>query len=231
MLLNNVSNMTCRPRVLLADDHQMLLDSFKRMLETSYEVVGCVTDGRALLQAAPLLKPDVIVLDVSMPHLNGIDACARLQQEMPQVKLIFLTMNEDPDLAVEAFRLGASGYLLKSSASSELFSAIQSVLTDKLYITPLLTKGAPIGVFLSRKVDFLSRSLTTRQREVLQLIAEGYPMKQAADILKVTARTIAFHKYTMMEELGLKTTAELVQYAVQLGLVVPKPQPRPSAVL
>lgn len=215
--------MTCRPRVLLADDHRMLLDSFKRMLEPSCEVVGCVADGRALIEAAPRLRPDIIVLDVLMPHLNGVDACAKLRQTMPQVKLIFLTVNEDPDIAVEVLRLGASAYLLKSSAASELFTAIQNALKGRNYVTPLITKGTPIAVFLDREAR-LSGKLTLRQREVLQLLAEGHPMKQAADILHVTPRTVAFHKYTMMEELGLRTSAELVQYAVQQGLVTPKPQ-------
>jgi DNA-binding NarL/FixJ family response regulator len=143
--------------------------------------------------------------------------------------LIFLTVNEDPDLAVEAFHLGASGYLLKSSAVSELFTAIQNALQGKIYITPILTKGTPIGVFLNREIKTASEKLTARQREVLQLLAEGCLMKEVADILKVTPRTVAFHKYTIMEELGLKTSAELVQYAVEHRMVVSKPVERPSA--
>jgi DNA-binding NarL/FixJ family response regulator len=206
----------------------MLLDSFKRMLEPVCDIVGCVKDGRALLEAAPVLKPDVIVLDVSMPRLNGIDACRQIKQLMPETKLIFLTVNEDPDLAVEAFRLGASGYLLKSSASSELFAAIQNSLLGRIYITTLITLGMPIGVFLNQDTDFSSEKLTARQREVLQLLAEGHPMKEVADILHVTPRTVAFHKYSIMESLHVKTSAELVQYAVQQGMVAPKPQSRPA---
>jgi DNA-binding NarL/FixJ family response regulator len=193
-----------------------------------FEVVGCVRDGREVLEVAPKLKPDVIVLDISMPRLNGLDACRQLRRTNPEARLIFLTVNEDADLAVEAFRLGASAYLLKSCASSELFTAIQNALQGKIYITPLITKGTPIGVFLSRELKALSQDLTGRQREVLQLLAEGRLMKEVADILKVTPRTVAFHKYTIMEELGLKTTAELVQYAVQQGMVVAKPMGRPS---
>jgi len=211
--------MNRRPRVLLADDHTMLLDAFKRVLEPVCEVVGSVADGRALLEAAPKLKPDAIVLDIAMPRLNGLDACRQLHQTMPETKLIFLTANEDPDLAVEAFRMGASAYLLKNSASSELFIAIQHALCGKIYITPLVTKGVPIGVFLSRDVKAAGDKLTARQREVLQLHAEGRAMKEIADLLGVTPRTVAFHKYTIMEKLGLKTSAELVQYAVQHDMV------------
>jgi DNA-binding NarL/FixJ family response regulator len=221
--------MNCRPRILLADDHTILLDSFKRMLEPSYEVVGCVKDGRELLEAAPKLKPQVIVLDISMPRLNGLDACRQLKRMNPEAKLIFLTMNEDADLAVEAFRLGASAYLLKSSAASELFTAIQNALHGKIYITPLITKGTPIGVFLNRQIRTSAEELTARQREVLQLLAEGRLMKEVADILQVTPRTVAFHKYSIMEELGLKTSAELVQYAVEHRMVVAKPMGRPRA--
>ena len=221
--------MNCRPRVLLADDHTILLDSFKRLLEPTCEVVGCVKDGREVLEVAPKLKPQVIVLDISMPRLNGLDACRQLRRTNPEARLIFLTVNEDPDLAVEAFRLGASAYLLKSCASSELFTAIQNALQGKIYVTPLITKGTPIGVFLSRELKALSQDLTGRQREVLQLLAEGRLMKEVADILKVTPRTVAFHKYTIMGELGLKTTAELVQYAVQHAMVAAKPMGRPSA--
>jgi DNA-binding NarL/FixJ family response regulator len=221
--------MTRRPRILLADDHTILLDSFKRLLEPTCEVVGSVKDGRALLEAAPKLKPDAIVLDISMPLLNGLDAAIHLKKSSPDTKLIFLTVNEDPDLAVEAFRRGASGYLLKNCASSELFSAIENALQGKIYITPLVTKGTPIGVFLKREVKASTEKLTDRQREVLQLLAEGRVMKEVADILKVTPRTVAFHKYTMMEELGVKTTAELVQYAVQHGMVAAKPELRPRA--
>jgi DNA-binding NarL/FixJ family response regulator len=213
--------MNPRPRVLLADDHTMLLDAFQRLLSPSCEVVGAVVNGRALLEAAPRLLPDVIVADVSMPLLNGMEACRQLQPKLPKTKWVFLTVNADPDVAVEAFRLGASGYLLKSSAASELFTAIQRALLGSLYITPLITKGTPLGVFLARRLHPQADKLTIRQREVLQLLAEGRLMKEVSDILGVTPRTVAFHKYAMMQELGLKSNAELVQYAVKLGLVGP----------
>ncbi|MEY4568798.1 MAG: hypothetical protein RLZZ398_237 [Verrucomicrobiota bacterium] len=209
-----------RPRVLLADDHTMLLDAFQRLLEPRCEIVGTASDGRVLLEVAASTRPEIIVLDVSMPRLNGIDACAQLRRKMPEVKFIFLTVNEDPDLAAEAIRLGASGYLLKSSAAGELFVAIEHALAGKTYITPLVTKGVPLAAFLRQAAKPDSeKKLTARQREVLQLLAEGRAMKEIADVLQVTARTVAFHKYTIMEQLGLKTNAELVQYAVENGLL------------
>jgi DNA-binding NarL/FixJ family response regulator len=208
-----------RPRVLLADDHTMLLDAFRRLLEPTCDVVGAVSNGRDLLDAAPRLKPDVIVVDISMPVLNGLDACRQLQPQLPQTKWMFLTVNEDPDVAVEAFRLGGLAYLLKSSAASELFLAIKKVMRGESYITPLLAKGVPLSVFLTRAAKLPTDVLTPRQREVLQLLAEGRLMKEAADILGMTARTVAFHKYAIMKNLGVKSSAELVQYAVKHGLV------------
>jgi DNA-binding NarL/FixJ family response regulator len=211
--------MKSRPRILLADDHTMLLDAFQRLLEPRYEIVGVACDGRALIDLAASTRPDVIVLDISMPGLNGMDACAQLRGKMPDIRLVFLTVNEDPDVAAEAINLGASGYLLKSSAAAELFIAIEQALEGKTYITPLVTKGVPLGVFLRQAVKPAMEKLTARQREVLQLLAEGRAMKEVADLLHVTARTVAFHKYTIMEQLGLKTTAELVQYALEHGML------------
>jgi DNA-binding NarL/FixJ family response regulator len=211
-----------RPRILLADDHTMLLDAFRRLLEPQCEIVGTASDGHALIALALTTNPEIIVLDISMPRLNGMDACAQLRHKLPDVKFIFLTVNEDPDLAVEAIGLGASAFLLKSSASAELTLAIESALSGRTYITPLITKGKPLGVFLNQAARPSAEKLTARQREVLQLLAEGKLMKEAADILKLTPRTIAFHKYAIMEHLGLKTSAELVQYAVEHHLVVSK---------
>ena len=207
-----------RPRILLADDHTLLLEAFKKLLESTYDVVGTATDGHALVKAAEELKPDVILVDVAMPHLNGLDACERVRQRVPRAKLVFLTMNDDPDTAAEAIRRGASGYLLKVSAPSELFEAIRQVLGGRTYVTPAIAKG-PVGVFVARAEKGKGRGLTLRQREVLQLLAEGKSMKEAANILNLTPRTIAFHKYSMMEQLGFKTTAQLIQHAVALGLV------------
>jgi len=206
------------PRILLADDHTILLEAFRKLLTPTFEIVGAVSNGRALLEAAKKLKPDVVVLDISMPGLNGIEVCRQLQPRLPDTRWVFLTVNEDPDLAAEAILLGASGFLLKNSAASELFSAIQQALEGRCYVTPLLTKGQPMGVFLKRARRREGEKLTARQKEVLQLLAEGLLMKQVADVLGVSTRTVAFHKYTMMEHLGVKTTAELIQYAVKRGL-------------
>ncbi|UCE85038.1 MAG: response regulator transcription factor [Deltaproteobacteria bacterium] len=203
-----------RTRVLLADDHTLLLEAFTKLLEPACEVVGAVGDGRALLEHARELEPDVIVLDISMPRLNGLEAGRALKKLLPRVKLIFLTVNEDPDVAAEALAIGASGYLLKRSAASELFRAIQQVADGNSYVTPLVADSA--GDPRRRKA--LGR-LTSRQREVLQLLAEGHSMKEAAALLNVTPRTVAFHKYRLMGELGLKTNAELVQFAIKQGIV------------
>jgi DNA-binding NarL/FixJ family response regulator len=208
-----------RPRVLLADDHTMLVEAFRRLLEPKCEIVGTAGDGRALLELAAKTQPDVIVLDIAMPRLNGIDACAQLCRRMPSVKFVFLTVNEDPDIAAEAIRLGASGYLLKNSASGELFTAIERALAGKTYVTPLVTKGVPLGVFLRRATKLVSEKLTARQREVLQLLAEGRAMKEVAGLLEVSTRTIAFHKYSIMKQLDVRTSAELVQYALEHGML------------
>ena len=208
-----------RRRVLLADDHTLLLEAFKKLLEPDYTVVGAVSDGRALLAAAAQLKPDVIVLDIAMPLLNGLDAARQLKKTMPAVKLIFLTMNADPDLASEAFRIGASGYLLKTSASSELSKAINEALCGRSYVTPHITQGM-VDSFIRRPSDNRdSPQLTPRQREVLQLLVEGHSMREAAKILDVTPRTVAFHKYRMMERLHLKTNADLIRFAIREGIV------------
>ena len=203
------------PRVLLADDHTLLLEAFRKLLESAYDVVGTVRDGFALLDAASALKPDVILIDMSMPRLNGLEAGRRLKQMMPRVKLIFLTMNEDPDLAAEAMRNGASGYLLKTCAASELFDAIQAALKGKSYVTPKIARGMREAFIQNPQGKNPDKELTPRQSEVIQLLAEGKSMKEAADILKVTPRTIAFHKYSMMKELGIKTNAELIRVGIK----------------
>ncbi|HEX3143930.1 MAG TPA: response regulator transcription factor [Pyrinomonadaceae bacterium] len=208
-----------RTRVILADDHKMILDALKNLIEPEFEVVGTFGDGHALVEGAPDLKPQVIVLDVGMPTMNGISAGQRLKQLMPNIKLIYLTMNQDPDLAAEAFRLGAKGYLLKSSAGSELLDALRAVIRGGSYMTPLMTEDV-LGSFVNHFKNLKSTShLTLRQKEVLQLLAEGRSMKEAAYILNVSPRTVAFHKYTMMEHLHIKTSAELVQYALNTQLL------------
>ena len=208
-----------RTRIILADDHVLVLDAIKRMLEPEFEVLGSFADGRTLLAAAPELNPDLIVLDIHMPLMNGLCAGQRLKQIMPRVKLIYLTMSLDPDLAAEAFRLGASGYVLKSSAASELNDAINEAVRGRTYLTPLMTKGMVGSFFQNVRLRKNSEKLTLRQKEVLQLLAEGRSMKEVAAVLKVTPRTVAFHKYTMMEHLRLKTSAELIQFAVKSSLV------------
>ncbi len=205
-----------RARILMADDHAMLLDAFKALLEPEFDVVGTVTDGRMLLQEFERLQPDVVLLDIGMPLLNGLDAGRQLRAQRKSVKLLYLTMNSDPDLAGEALRLGASGYVLKSSAFQELKQAIHEVLRGRSYITPLITRDV-VGSLLERKSG--RHELTMRQREILQLLAEGRSMKEVGAILDLTPRTVAFHKYRMMEQLRLKTSAELVQFAVREGVV------------
>jgi DNA-binding NarL/FixJ family response regulator len=204
-------------RVLLADDHTLLLGAFEKLLSSECDVVGTVSDGRELVVAAQRLKPDVIVLDIGMPLLNGLEAGRQIKQLLPATKLVFLTMNEDSDLAAEAFRAGASAYLLKRSATSELVTAIREVMTGRSYVTPLVTAGL-VGSFMQPPERKLTQ-LTPRQREVLQLLAEGRSMKQVADLLNVTPRTVQFHKYSMMRQLGINSTAELIQFAVRHHIV------------
>ena len=209
------------PRVLLADDHALLLGAFEKLLADECEVVGQVSDGRALVAAAEQLKPDLVILDISMPLLNGLDAGRQIKQKLRNTKLIFLTMNEDADLAAEAFRAGASGYLLKRSAVSELMTAVREVMQGRSYVTPLVTEGL-VGSLINtdeRKSRSGGGELTMRQREVLQLLAEGRSMKEVAAMLNLTPRTVAFHKYRMMEQLKIKSTAELIQYAVKHHIV------------
>ena len=208
-----------RPRVLLADDHRLLREAFVKLLEPECDVVGSVTDGRALLEAAPKLRPDVVVVDIAMPLLNGLDAARQLKRSMPAVKVIILTVNEDPDIAAEAFRAGASAFLLKNSAASELLQAIQDVVQGRSYVTPLATRDMVTNLLRPAQPATGARELSPRQREVLQLLAEGRTMKEVAAILKITPRTVAFHKYNMMEEFGIKSSAELVQFAIKKRIV------------
>lgn len=208
-----------RTRIILADDHTLLSDTIKNLLEPEFEVVACFADGHTLIEAAPALAPDVIILDIGMPVMNGLSAGRRLKQLLPAVKLVFLTMNQDPELAAEAFREGASGYLLKTSAASEMLHAIREVLRGRSYVTSLMTQDM-VGSFIH---NFKRRppphQLTLRQKEVLQLLAEGRSMKEIAYTLNITARTVAFHKYTMMEQLQVKSSAELIQYAIRNSIV------------
>lgn len=218
-----------KTRVLLADDHTIVAEGLRSLLEGEFDFVGTVGDGRALLDAAQKLKPDVIVADISMPLLNGLDAARQLKREGSTAKIVFLTMHVDAQLAAEAFRAGASGYLLKSSAGEELITAIHEVVKGRAYVTPLITRDVlSLLMDAARGPEQPAVKLTPRQREVLQLVAEGRTMKEIASILNISARTVESHKYEMMEELGVQTNAELVQYAIKIGLVSVLPQPGDS---
>jgi DNA-binding NarL/FixJ family response regulator len=208
--------LTNRPRVLVADDHNLVAELCKKLLETEFNVVGTVSNGRALVRAAAELKPDVVVIDIAMPILNGLDAGQQLKEILPGVKLIYLTMNPDTEVAAEAFRHGASGYLLKTCASSEMVVAVREVLRGKSYMSRNLPKDT-INYLRRQPVKLVQEEdrLTKRQREVLQLLAEGKVMKEVGDILNMTTRTVAFHKYRMMEVLGARSSADLVKYAVR----------------
>jgi DNA-binding NarL/FixJ family response regulator len=207
------------PRVVIVDDHTLLTEALRRLLEPDCEVVGTYDDPRAFLRDVTRVRPDVAVLDISMPSLNGLDAARELHRVMPSARIIFLTMNEDADVAAEAFRAGASAYLLKRSAAAELKAAVADVMNQRYYITPPLTRDL-VGSFVQpQEVRRPIYQLTPRQREVLQLLAEGHSMKQAAAILNVSPRTIAFHKYRMMEHLRVQSAAALVHFAVREGLI------------
>ena len=211
-----------RPRILMADDHSLVLAGLRKLVEAEGDVVGTVEDGRALVEEARKLRPDIILLDISMPLLNGLDAARQLTKLVPETKLIFLTMHATPTYATEAFKAGASGYLIKRSAASELKQAIQAVLRGQHYMTPLITKDVlaatlhhPGGQMRQRPVYLL----TPRQREVLQLVAEGKSAKTMASILHISVKTVEFHKARLMDILDLHSTADLTKYAVAEGLV------------
>jgi DNA-binding NarL/FixJ family response regulator len=210
-----------RPTILLADDHVLIAQALEHLLAVEFEIVGRVSDGRALLAAAADLLPDVVIVDIGMPLLNGLDAGEQLRLLHPGIKVIYLTQNREPRLAVEAFRRNASAYLLKDSAASELTTAIREALRGRTYMSPAIaamldeaSTGATVAVPGSRQ-------LSSREREVLQLLAEGRSMKEVAALLDISPRTVEFHKYRIMELLGVKTNAELVQHAIRLGLIAP----------
>jgi DNA-binding NarL/FixJ family response regulator len=208
-----------RPTILIAEDHAVVLEGFRKLLGQTYDIIGTVTDGQSLVKAVEELTPDLILVDLAMPRLNGLDAIERVMAIRPRARLIVLTMQEDPDTAAEAIRRGARGFVLKSSAPSELFQAIEEALHGRVFVSPAVSHDPPAVFARKGAASARKGGLTLRQREVLQLLAEGRSMKEAADVLELTPRTIAFHKYSMMAQLGLKTTAELIQYAVTLGLV------------
>lgn len=208
-----------RTRLLIADDHNLVAEACKSFLEPEFEVVGIVNDGRALLDAVKELRPDIVIVDIAMPLLNGLDAGEQVKAILPSVKLIFVTMNMNPEVAAEAFRRGASAYLPKSTAAKELITAIREVRRGKSYLSPLITKDTVQYLLRSGKTIEIEKRLTPRQREVLQLIAEGMSMKEVAYTLNLKPGTVAFHKYRIMTILGVKTNAELLQYAIKQHLI------------
>ncbi len=212
--------MTNRSRILIADDHKLVAELCKRLLETEFDVVGIVGDGRALVREAEKLRPDVVVIDIAMPILNGLDAGRKLKEILPKVKLVYLTMNTDTDVAAEAFARGASGYLPKTCAASEMVLAVRQVLRGKSYLSRALSADK-INYRRWENKEMVNEGdrLTQRQREVLQLLAEGKVMKEIAGILHMTTRTVAYHKYRIMEVLGASCNAELVKYAVRNHIV------------
>jgi DNA-binding NarL/FixJ family response regulator len=207
-----------RPRLLMADDHTLVLEGIRKLLENDFELVGAVEDGRALLHAAEQLRPDVILLDISMPLLNGIDACRQLSKSMPEIPVIFLTMHSDVAYVEEALRAGGAGYLLKRSAASELTSAITAVMLGKRYVTPLIDWKESTARRRNPSKP-ASERLSPRQREVLQLVAEGRANKEIAALLNVSEKTVDFHKSCIKRELMLNSTAELTQFAIKHRII------------
>ncbi|WP_035358133.1 response regulator [Edaphobacter aggregans] len=210
-----------RVRILLADDHTMFCAGLQELLEPDYEVIGSVGDGRALLNVASDLKPDLVLVDLGMPLLNGLDAGRELKKRMPRVKLIFLTMNPDSDVASEALRIGASGYLLKSSGRDELMQAVRNAMEGLSYVTPQIRRAIEQSYIRDPRSLSRPRHLSDRQREVLQMLAEGQSMKEIAYILHISTRTVRFHKYKLMEELRITTNSELVRYAIKHSIISP----------
>lgn len=205
-----------KPRVMLADDHTLVVDAFTRLLEPEFEIVATVADGRALLERAPELKPDVIVLDLRMPLLDGMEAGLELKAALPNTKIVVLTIADDSDIAALALRQWASGYVLKNSAAWELAKAIREVIKGNSYVTPYIAQKLADEFVRDPRVD-RRKYLTSRQREILQLLGEGRSMHETGAILNIRTRTVAFHKYRIMKEFGLKTNADLVTFAIREG--------------
>ncbi len=209
-----------RTRLLIADDHTLVAELCRSFLEPEFEVVGIVGDGRALVEAASKLRPDIVLIDIAMPLLNGLDAGEEVRTVVPSAKLVYLTMNMSPEVAAEAFRRGASAYLPKSAVANELVVAIREVQKGKSYLSPLITKDTVLFLLRTNKnIELEDKRLTLRQREVLQLIAEGMSMKEVAYTLNVKPGTVAFHKYRIMSILGIRTNAELLQYAIKQHMI------------
>ncbi len=208
-----------KARILLADDHTLVAEAIKKLLEPEFEVVAVVADGRSLIREASALKPDVALVDLNMPILNGFDASEQVKVAHPGIKIIVLTMNEDAEIAAETLRKWASGFLLKKSAGSELVKAVREVLRGGKYITPALQEELAELSARDPRSSEAARALTPRQREVLQLLAEGHTMKEAAAILNVAARTVAFHKYRIMQDFGLANNSDLLRFAIKQRVI------------
>lgn len=212
-------------RILLADDHVLVAEGIQKLLEPEYELVGIVADGRSLVTAAAKLQPDIVVVDISLPLLNGLDASQQLKKNHPNLKIIVLTMHSEPNFVTQAFRVGVSGYVLKQSVGSELVQAIREVVKGRTFVSPMVAQSLvdqavnPSGPFApgDSKIGF-AQTLSARQREVLQLVAEGKATKEIASILNVSVKTVEFHKTRIMKELRLRTAAELTKYAIAAGL-------------
>ena len=210
-----------KTRVLLADDHQIVLEGLKNLLEQDFELVGMVMDGKALVNKALKLLPDVIVVDISMPLLNGIEAVRQIRSTDERIKVVFLTMHPDVTYAAMAFDAGASGYVLKNSASRELITAINEAMKGRTYVTPRIAGELMQTFKKSHPGDkIFEKKLTHRQEEILQLLADGHSAKEIANMLSISPRTVETHKYNMMQELNLKTTADLIKFAIKNGLTV-----------
>ena len=208
-----------RARLLIADDHTLVAEACKRLLEPEFDVLAIVKNGRELIERARELAPDVVIIDVGMPQLNGLDAGEQLKQALPSCKLVYLTMNMAPDVAAEAFRRGASAYVVKSAAAEELTTAVRKALRSESFLSPLTTKDTVDFVLLHRHTFDAQKRLTTRQSEILQLLAEGMSMKEIANTLNVKPGTVAFHKYNLMQTLGLKNNTDLLHYALKHHLI------------
>jgi len=208
-----------RPRVLIADDHLLVAQAFRKAIEPAYEVVGTVADGRALVTAALELKPSLVVCDIAMPVMNGMEAARLIKAQLPGVMFVFVTMDQDPDLAAAAFEMGVRGYLLKHSDLEELPRCLDAVCSGRRYLTPLIAGGVIADLLLESGELPSVDALTPREREVLQLLAEGHSMVEIAAMLDITPRTVAFHKYRLMDRLNLKSNADLVQLAIRSKVI------------
>lgn len=213
-----------RPRILIADDHKIIAEGIKRLLAPYFDIAGIVEDGRELVSAASRLRPDVVIADISMPMLNGIEAVRQIKKSHEEIKVVFLTMHPDVTYALNAYKAGASGYVLKHSAPDELVTAIKEALSGRTYITPLIASKL-LQAYSDEAVNpsVVFDNFTPRQREVLQLLVEGHSVKEIAAILDISIKTVEYHKYRMMEDLGIHSVNELTQYAKQHGLPVPDP--------